>query len=62
MSKVRISVEWDICGIKLFFISSAVGKMYVVCALVRNAHTCLYGSVTSPFFDLDPPILTNYFQ
>ena len=35
----------------------SVGKMYVVCALLRNALTCLYGNQTSEFFELDPPSL-----
>ena len=38
----------------------AVGKMYIVCALLTNAHTCLYKSTTSPYFDLDPPSLEEY--
>ena len=28
---------------------SAVGKMYSVCTLLRNAHTCLYGSTTGSY-------------
>ena len=41
---------------------SSVGKMYIVCALLRNAVTCLYGNQTSEFFDLEPPTLEEYFQ
>ena len=41
---------------------SSVGKMYIVCALLRNALTCLYGNQTSEFFDLEPPTLEEYFQ
>ena len=41
---------------------SSVGKMYIVCALLRNAITCLYGNQTSEFFDLEPPTLEEYFQ
>ena len=40
---------------------SSVGKMYIVCALLRNAITCLYGNWTSEFFDLEPPTLKGYF-
>ena len=40
---------------------SAVGKMYIVCALLRNAHTCIYQSSTSKFFGLNPPALQDYF-
>ena len=35
---------------------SSVGEMYFVCALLRNAITCLYSSQTSEFLDLEPPI------
>ena len=31
---------------------SSVGKIYLVCALLRNAITCLHGNQTSEFFDL----------
>ena len=40
---------------------SSVGKMYVVCAILRNALTCLYGNQNSRFFELDPPSLHEYF-
>ena len=72
MSSVRVSVEWlfnDIInyfkfvdfkkGLKIGL--SAVGKIYVVCALFRNALTCFYGNGTCEFFDLDPPTLEEYF-
>ena len=72
MSKVRSSVEWifgDIINhfkfldfkkdLKLDL--SRIGKMYIVCALLRNALTCLYGNTTSEFFQLDPPSLEDYF-
>ena len=41
---------------------SPVGKIYIVCALLRNALTCLYGNNTSTFFGIDPPVLEEYFQ
>ena len=41
---------------------SSVGKMYVVCTLLRNALTCLYGNNVSEVFELEPPILEEYFQ
>ena len=40
---------------------SSVGKMYIVSALLRNAHTCFNGNQTSDFFNLDPPALQDYF-
>ena len=73
MSSVRVSVEWlfgDIMNsykflsfkknLKIFL--SSVGKMYVVCALLRNAITCLYRNQTSLYFGLEPPVLEEYFQ
>ena len=72
MSAVRSSVEWlfgDVINsfkfndfkkdLKLFLCS--VGKMYVVSVLLRNAITCLYGNMTSEFFDLRPPSIDTYF-
>ena len=41
---------------------SPIGKIYSVCALLRNALTCLHGSTTSSFFDLAPPTIQEYFQ
>ena len=32
---------------------SSVGKMYIVCAILHNALTCLYGNQTSSYFDLN---------
>ena len=62
MSAARVSVEWVFGDIVNFFKFldfkknlkihlSAVGKMYVVCSLLTNARTCLYGSVTSNYFN-----------
>jgi len=73
MSSVRTSVEWVFGGIVNYFPFldfkknlkvrlSAEGKMYMVCALLTNARTCLYPSVTSSYFGLDPPTLEMYFQ
>ena len=73
MSAVRTSVEWlfgDILNYfkfvdfkKNFKIGlSAVGKMYIVCAVLRNALTCLYNNQTSYYFNLEPPTLQEYFN
>ena len=72
-SAVRMSVEWlfgDIVNyfkfldfkrnLKISF--SAVGKMYVVCAILRNALTCMYTNSTSEYFALDPPTIEDYFS
>ena len=73
MSEVRVSVEWVFGDIvnhfafmyfekNLKFELSAVGKMYIVCALLTNVHTCLYKLLSSTFFDFDLPIIEDYFQ
>ena len=73
MSTVRSSVEWILGDIvnyfkfldfkkNLKFGFSAVGKMYVTCALMQNAQSILYGSVTSENFDLNPPTLEEYYS
>ena len=72
MSSVRVSVEWifgDICNYFKFIDFkknlkiglSSVGKMYLVCGLLQNAHTCLYRNTTCDYFQLDPPSLNQYF-
>lgn len=72
MSTVRTSVEWlfgDVVNSFCFLDFkknlkiglSQIGKMYIVCVLLRNALTCLYGNSTSEFFNLDPPTLQEYF-
>ena len=72
MSNVRVTVEWLFKEILTYFAFldfkknlkvklSAVGKMYITCALLTNARTCLYRSQTSNFFDLEPPLLEDYF-
>ena len=61
MSSVRVSVEWLFGDILNYFKFldfkknlkiglSSVGKTYVVCALLRNALTCLYGNQTADLF------------
>ena len=73
ISAVRSSVEW-LLGMWLIFLSSmtskknlklflnCVGKLYLVSGILRNAvTTCLYGNLTSTYFDLPPPRLDDYF-
>ena len=73
MSEVRVSVEWIFGDIVNYFKFldfkrnlkirlSAVGKMYIVCALMHNARTCLYGNTTSEYFDVKPPTIFEYFS
>ena len=73
MSKVRTCVEWGfgkICT-NFAFLNfhknlkvrlQAVAKYYLVGALLTNAHTCLYGSQTGRYFNLEPPTLEQYFH
>ena len=73
MSTVHTSVDWIFGDIITSFKFldykknlkiglSTVGKMYVVCAVLCNAITCLYGNQTSEYFELEPPTLEKYFQ
>ena len=73
MCGVRESVEWRFRDIVEYFKFidfkknlkiqlSSVGKYYIVCAIFRNALTCLYGYHTSTSFDLEPPTLQEYFS
>ena len=73
MSKVRVSVEWvfgEIINYSAFMDFkknlkiglSSVGKMYITCALLHNAKTCLYHNSTTEFSGIDPPSIDNYFQ
>ena len=72
MSAVRASVEWLFADIINYFKFldfkkdlkiglSQVGKIYIVCAILRNALTCLYSNTTADFFGLEPPALSDYF-
>ena len=60
MSSVRVTIKWlfeDIINDFKFLDFKKnleigmikVGKMYLMCALVNNAITCLYGNKTSEF-------------
>ena len=70
MSSVRVSVEWIFGDIINYFKFvdfkknievqlSAVGKMYIVCALLYNAHCCLHGSMTLQYFGISPPNISE---
>ena len=56
MSKVQMSVEW------IFGDMSAVGEMYIVGAILWNCFTCLYGNPTAEYFDVQRPVLEDYFR
>ena len=72
MSSARVSVEWVFWDIIHYFKFldfrkilkiklSAVGKMYIVCALLHNARSCFYGTSTENYFGLQPPLIGEYF-
>ena len=72
MSRLRVSVEWVFGDVATYFKTidfkknlklgmSPIGKMYAVSVILQNAHTILYGNVTSSYYDLDPPTLAQYF-
>lgn len=71
MSKVRVSVEWGFGKIlqnfafldfkkNLKVLLQPVAKYYLVAGILTNCHTCLYGSLVSSFFELNPPQLEVY--
>ena len=71
MSRARVSVEWTFGEIVrsfkfLDFKSnlklglSSVGQMYMVCSIMQNALSCMYGNQTSEYFGWDPPSIQEY--
>ena len=71
MSKAKISVEWIFGEIVNYFVFldfkknlkiglSAVGKMYRVCAMLHNAHACLYKNTTYLYLHVDPSTFEEY--
>ena len=69
ISSVRDSVEWTFGDVVKSFRAldfksnlkvdlSSVGKVYLVCAIIQNAITCLYGNLTSNFFEIEPPSIS----
>ena len=75
MSSVRTSVEWLFGLVSNYFKfvdfkemqkigMSPVGKVYIVCSILQNAHTCLYlySNLSSETFELEPLSMRDYFQ
>lgn len=72
LSRVRISVEWQFGKVVQMFpfvdfsadlnlLLQPIAKYYLVAALLTNAHTTCYGSITSKYFNCFPPTLEEYF-
>ncbi|KAK5648198.1 hypothetical protein RI129_003090 [Pyrocoelia pectoralis] len=71
MRVLRVSVEWGFGKILQLFafldfkknqklLLQNVEAMYKVGMILTNCHTCLYGSETSAYFNVDPPALEEY--
>ena len=69
MSSVWTSVKWLLGDVINYFKFvdfkkkleiGPVGRMYIVCAILQNVHTILYGNTTSNFFHKEPPNLNEY--
>ena len=71
MIPVRISVERGFGKILQYFsfldfrknkkvVLQPIGKYFLVLSIIINCHTCLYGSLTSNYFGVDPPSLETY--
>ena len=68
---VHVSVEWLFGEINYFksidfkrqlsIQLSPVAKIYIVCALLQNSSTCLYGNKVSGYFEAKPPSLEDFF-
>ena len=72
MKEVRVAVEWLFGEIKTYFKFvdfktqlkvglSSIGKIYLLCELLQNARTCLYGNKVLEYFEMDPMTLEEYF-
>ena len=73
MREVRVVVEWLFGKTKAYFKFvdfktqlkvglSSIGKICLVCGLLQNARTCLYGNKVSEYFEMDPITLEEHFQ
>lgn len=73
MARVRVTVEWGFGKLnsnwasgnfsvaqKLFQSKCGLGPQYIVMGLLTNLHTCMHGSQTSKFFNLQPPTAEEY--
>lgn len=71
MAPLRIAVEWGFGKIvslwpfldyrkKHQVLLSPIGLYFGVGNVLTNMHTCLYGSIISNAFDMEPPPLESY--
>ena len=73
MSEVRVSVEWVFGEVVNYFKFidfkkdlkiglSSIGNIYTVCAILHNARTIFYSSISESYFGVSPPALGQYFS
>ena len=73
MSSARVSVEWLFGLVSNYFKFidfkkmqrigvSPVAKVYIICSLLQNAQTCLYGNLISENFNLNAPQIRDFFS
>lgn len=73
MSKVRQAVEWGFQKVAAEFafcdyfknqklLLQDVVAIYKTSVILTNCHTCLYGSQTGQYFDIEPPTLEEYLK
>jgi nuclease HARBI1 len=71
MSACRESIEWNFGSTKKLWAylefapglklrHSAIGNIFLVASILRNAHTCLNGNITCVHFDCLPPIFEHW--
>lgn len=71
MSSVREAVEWSFCKVVAEFafidfkknqklLLQDIKAMYKAATIFANCHTCLYGSQTAQFFNINPIALEQY--
>lgn len=71
MSRVRQAVEWGFGKVAVEFafvdykknqkvLLQDVGNIYKTAVILSNCHTCLYGSQSATYFNVNPPELEEY--
>ena len=71
MSSMRVAVEWGFGKVIKYnafldfkknpkILLQEISGMYNAAVFLSNCHTCLYGSQTGTYFDVDPPTLEEY--
>lgn len=58
----KITTQWAFLDFRrnLKVLLQPVAKYYLVGSLLTNCHTCMYGSQTGTYFNIDPPTIEAY--